>query len=914
MNRFRWLVCLLVISVAGSAQAGESLWIEAEDLRPIRGHYFPARRTETRTEGHWALSGPGVAAEWTQGGESGFLSIAAHASDATASASLDVEIPADGAYAVWARYGDWREHPEPFAIVIEQPGRAAWTATYGQAPIIDEDNEMKLYWDWAFVWDQRTAELAKGPARLILNALPGATAPRQLDVIVLTTDPAYRPRIKERPSDPAWTLLDTYRESVPPLAPLARRPAPADLPQAWKIKTWPGKDLVYLWNVGTPKPTDTWLSDKPDRVPVPYSIRDEDVLAEFEKTYAGRTDVPIFGDDRVAPAFHGVGPSVFKTDRQTGELTDEGQRFARWLDANPNRLFGGMMNYYPDDRDVIGPKGAETFARYRDRYVGSISGESLGYYYPNPDEMRQATANATTRRQLVEAMTPILLRENLNKYQKPFPGAYNTPEEAYSDVISCLSVGNITFAPLLADWGCRTIGYESAAICSSILSMRWAFMRGIARQRSLMTATYRSCNFGDSATIFSKASSYTTPQAVVDNFYSVFSGAGMTWYKFDIWYQYMAGSAIFYHEQGFDEYWIPGGTVFGRHGLDLSPKGKLVDRFLRLTKENFDRGSPYTPVALLVDYAHGWEPATNWPNAFENYPQRQDAFPRDDHDAMMNAYMWVAFHPIGRQSEKPITSTAEVFVPGVFGDIFDVIAAYPDVNNWTTLDTYPVVIGVGELELTEAEGQRLAQYVQNGGTLVIAEGQVTGPGVRALALPGAPDLKEAAGYRWMDEPDLNSSGRFRYRPIDAAAGLTLAATPDGDAFCVAIDRGQGRLIYLSVPLGLTIGKQAHPVVARIFAHVTRGLMPIEVEGDVTWLVNRNAAGWMVTLLNPAGQAKPQHGITPTDFRENRTVTIISHVPVQTAVDKLLPTDRLEVRDGRVTFEVPAGAVRIIELR
>ncbi len=89
---------------------------------------------------------------------------------------------------------------------------------------------------------------------------------------------------------------------------------------------------------------------------------------------------------------------------------------------------------------------------------------------------------------------------------------------------------------------------------------------------------------------------------------------------------------------------------------------------------------------------------------------------------------------------------------------------------------------------------------------------------------------------------------------------------------------------------------------------------IEVEGDVTWLVNRNAAGWMVTLLNPAGQAKPQHGITPTDFRENRLVTVISHVPVQTAVDKLLPTDRLEVRDGRVTFEVPAGAVRIIELR
>ena len=45
----------------------------------------------------------------------------------------------------------------------------------------------------------------------------------------------------------------------------------------------------------------------------------------------------------------------------------------------------------------------------------------------------------------------------------------------------------------------------------------------------------------------------------------------------------------------------------------LSPKGKLVDRFLRLTAKDFDRGTPFTPVAFLVDHAHGWEPAPFWP-------------------------------------------------------------------------------------------------------------------------------------------------------------------------------------------------------------------------------------------------------------------------------------------------------------
>lgn len=38
------------------------------------------------------------------------------------------------------------------------------------------------------------------------------------------------------------------------------------------------------------------------------------------------------------------------------------------------------------------------------------------------------------------------------------------------------------------------------------------------------------------------------------------------------------------------------------------------------------------------------------------------------------------------------------------------------------------------------------------------------------------------------------------------------------------------------------------------------------------------------------------------------------MPIRSAQDRLLPTDAFTVRDNRVTLEVPAGAVRIIELR
>jgi hypothetical protein len=121
-------------------------------------------------------------------------------------------------------------------------------------------------------------------------------------------------------------------------------------------------------------------------------------------------------------------------------------------------------------------------------------------------------------------------------------------------------------------------------------------------------------------------------------------------------------------------------------------------------------------------------------------------------------------------------------------------------------------------------------------------------------------------------------------------------------------------VYLSVPHGLTVSRQVHPVVPRLFAHLTRGLMPIEVDGDVEWMLNRSTDGWLVTLLNPAGQDKPQHGITPTDYRENREVVITAWAPVMTATDWLQPDEQLIVESSELRCVVPAGGVRVLELR
>lgn len=881
--------------------AQETVWVEAEHLEGVRGYCWPGGKSP-KTEGHWGISGPGWAAEWTQGGESNFMSIACGPGDDRAVAGLDVEIPAAGTYRVWVRYRDTREVSDRFQVRLTPPGALL---TYGERAAIEEDNEMKLYWNWAFAWEGREAALPKGKVRLELRSAFAEKDCRQVDCIVLTTDADYRPLIKERPGHPTAELLAVYAKGRDPRRePLARRSVDAAVPDAWKPRTFRDRGFLYLWNMDHV----AWAGDDPKRVPVPYHIRDQEVREAFERKYAGTQDVPIFADPRIVPTFHGSGPHILAADDKDAKKRGSAQAFVRWLEANPERPWALMMNYFPDQAVTAGAR--EGFLKLRERYVGNVAGESLGYFYPSEAEMKAATGGARSRRELVEAFAPVTLAKNAAKYKAVFGRDW---PDAYREVIPCKSIGMTAFAPLCYLWGARTVGYESSAITAGLLSLRMAFLRGAARQNVGLTATYRSCNFGDASTIFSETQSFTKPRNILDNYYSVFSGAGMTWYKMDLWYQYMAGVSMFYHEQGFDEFWMPGGTsAAGLKDVQLSPKGKLVDRFLRVTARHADRGTPVTPVAFLLDYAHGWEPTPFEPHAFGNWGKRPDLTLYGDHERMLYEYFWTAYYPIGPKSMEPVTGTNEVYVPGVWGDVFDVIYAYPDVRRWTTISTYPVVIAAGDIELTKAEGERLATYVEQGGTLLVAEGHLAGPGLEALGLPRAGEVAEAEEYVWMPTDDTRRSQRFRFRPIEG--GRPLARTPDGKVFCAAFDRGKGRLIYLSVPRGLGIDRAAVPALAHLFAHLTQGLMPVEVEGDVEWMVNRSGSGWLVTLLNPAGQAKPQHGITPTDYRQNRTARIRSTTPIVGVSDWLFPEEEIFQRASVVEVTVPAGGVRILELR
>ena len=109
---------------------------------------------------------------------------------------------------------------------IEQTGRPPQQFVFGERPAagVDEDDELKLLWNWAFGWDSRALQLAKGPAKLTLLAHAKQKVHRQVDCFCLTTDKDYRPSHREKPPRATWKLLDDLRfhQQVAP-RPLAAR-------------------------------------------------------------------------------------------------------------------------------------------------------------------------------------------------------------------------------------------------------------------------------------------------------------------------------------------------------------------------------------------------------------------------------------------------------------------------------------------------------------------------------------------------------------------------------------------------------------------------------------------------------------------------------------------------------------------
>ena len=129
----------------------------------------------------WGINGPGVSAEWSQGGESEWNSAAASFDETTGELYQDFEVPRTGDYKIWIRYADWANKTETFTLRINQNNREVFRQEFGSQDVIDPHDEVSMYWTWAFAWASVATKLEKGPARISLTLEKSATARRHID-------------------------------------------------------------------------------------------------------------------------------------------------------------------------------------------------------------------------------------------------------------------------------------------------------------------------------------------------------------------------------------------------------------------------------------------------------------------------------------------------------------------------------------------------------------------------------------------------------------------------------------------------------------------------------------------------------------------------------------------------------------
>ena len=184
------LALILTIAFTTAAQAALPvyLWYEPEWFEGVSGSFgYWSGFDSSKPKGSWGIAGPGIAAEFTQGGESEWNSMGVPAAETSATAQRKITIPRAGKYRVWVRYYDHRDLTEPFTIRVEQSGKTV-AGELGVKPIVPRNDEYQLYWGFSFGWGSVDGQLDAGPATLKVVVDKAGQAFRQVDAVLLGVD------------------------------------------------------------------------------------------------------------------------------------------------------------------------------------------------------------------------------------------------------------------------------------------------------------------------------------------------------------------------------------------------------------------------------------------------------------------------------------------------------------------------------------------------------------------------------------------------------------------------------------------------------------------------------------------------------------------------------------------------------
>ncbi len=891
MMRSLAILLLLATPALAADKPPVHLWYEPEWFDGVEGS-FAYWTGEAKPTGKWGVAGPGISAEWTQGGESEWNSMGAAAGETKAICGRDIVVPRAGKYRAWVRYVDHRRKSEPFTIAVKQNGKAVLGGEFGAKPTVPENDEYQLYWGFSFGWASVDGELAAGAARLELNIDKPGEGWRQVDAILLTDDMNFVPNGREKPP---FAYLDSF--SLMPKDGAAWRGSAKGIAMDWTRPALAGRDYT-MW-AGIEADAKTWEKLKVDGL-TKYDVffhqsTPTDIRSQFQKQFAGRKDLPILSWPGLVPGLYlGTSPDL-----------SPGTPLRTWLEKSKTPFYI-MTNYAsPTYTDKTGPATYQALTGpLKDQFLGYIHGEALatsGIGMP-------AKPLAPTRREHLNAMMADLRKQQAAAWTK----FYQTPvpEEHWAKGISCLSVDSIALAHAYHESGAKVVGYELDAT-NAHAPMRIAFERGAARQYAGAWINYASGNFGDACNYFTQ--NPVVPRGAPGWFhskYAITDGVSVGWYRKMYYLNHLSGAAATFWEQGLGNQWMLPGP--GTHPIQLSPFGRATEEFQAFASRLPDRGEPIAPVGILLSAGHGYERV--------NYSCKMlHHFAENAADRELRELFNVLWHPAGVAEGQPAAPDVQSLPNGRYGNIFDVLVDRP--NKAHAIFRYPVLIVAGDAKLDGIWPKTLEAYVRRGGTLVVTADAALGKlpeAMLGLKLTGARKVHDA----WKPgDGAARACVPFECESATTGTANVLAKASDDSPLLTRNAVGDGAVIVSLVPGMIGHDERAHPALPWLVNGLTDGLLPVDVRlangdrpnGEVLFQVNATADGPLVLLMNNRGVDKTQSGVASVDRRQFVDLIVRSKSPAKSATE-WTAAKPLELKDDAVRVRVHPGDAQVIGFR
>ena len=553
------------------------------------------------------------------------------------------------------------------------------------------------------------------------------------------------------------------------------------------------------------------------------------------------------------------------------------EEYKKWRAKHPNFMGFQVVEFDNDLNHHLG------WGSYRDQKG------ALGSY-------RYASKTFVVQRPLVKL--PDTRQEALKQYENLYK-FYN--RMMFND---CANFSSITmWHHQTMEWGAPSTVMECFGGGCPVFSSQIASARGASRQYGNKPwGCYFATYLGHGYLNYHKSGKVFGPNA----------GKSASLYRRQNYFAYLMGATYVDFEHP-DIAFLKEKFVKGKDPV-LSPHGKAVVEVAEFARNDKDRGTVYTPIALLLDFGHGWdnhEARKIWFGMFKPTPA----------DRNIDAWMYGIFG----SSELPQEGYGCNMSQTGFSGLVDILTLNPPKGAPGNLKDYPAAIIAGDIKWNDNALQAVKKYAAEGGTLVINTEQLHktfGPNFTGVEFTGK-TAKNTTAVSIDGKKLAENKIPYEYHLVKLRGAKVLLKTADGAPLATVFNYGKGKVIltlqkYLVEDPKTAGQKKGLSTVHYLLSLLRHEYLPFQVIGTspAEMVVSRLNNGWRVSLLNNRGVYKQPLTAPVIVSSEKTKQTLILPAEFNYAVEKI-SGKVLPVRKGKnqneITVTIPSGDLVIIDI-